>query len=98
MLIDINGNAECDRCGVALALAPITLALIVSDLDKDGRVRTRHFCRYPVDGAPNGCAGKLMSPSNLEHADKADKVREKAQQKAMEAQTKAQRSKVRTKP
>lgn len=85
MIVDRNGNAECDRCGINLGLAPITTALIVSDLDDNGRVRTRHFCRIPVDGAPKGCSGKLMTPSNLAHANELDKEAEARRVEAEEA-------------
>jgi hypothetical protein len=66
MIVDINGTAVCSRCGAELGTGPITLCVIVSDLGDDGRVVTHHFCRLPRSGAPNGCAGLMMTTKSLE--------------------------------
>lgn len=65
MIVDVNGNVVCSRCGAELGTGPITLCIIVSDLE-EGMVVTHHFCRIPRTGAPGGCAGLMMTTKNLE--------------------------------
>jgi hypothetical protein len=73
MIVDINGNARCDGCGLELGMSPSPIvALIVNDLNEDGTVRLRQFCRVERNGAPRGCAGKLMSAGNLKWANATD--------------------------
>lgn len=64
---------RCDRCGSLLENASSLECAGVADIevmgDGNGDVyatpRTLHFCRVPNDGAPNGCAAHVFSPSNL---------------------------------
>lgn len=64
MSLRSDGSYRCDRCGADVGNGAVTEAAIVSDVS-DGSVRVLHFCRIPVKGAPHGCAGRLLSPSNL---------------------------------
>jgi hypothetical protein len=63
MTMKADGNGECDRCGADVGNASVFNCIVVGDLDPDneGHVRNLHFCRE------NGCAGKVLSPRNLEH-------------------------------
>lgn len=59
-----DGTYRCDRCGADVGNGGVVQAAIVSDVE-DGAVRVLHFCRESRDGAPHGCAGRLLSPSML---------------------------------
>lgn len=66
-----DGVYRCDRCGRDVGNAAVTECAVVSDLAATGdpgapwRPRVLHFCRVPNLGAPDGCAGHLLTPSNL---------------------------------
>lgn len=60
-----DGSYRCDRCDVDVDNGGVHVAAVVSDMDETGAARVLHFCRRPAKGAPHGCAGRLLSPSNL---------------------------------
>jgi hypothetical protein len=64
MSLRSDGAYRCDRCGADVGNGSVDQAVIVSDV-QGGSVRVLHFCREPRDGAPHGCAGRLLSPSML---------------------------------
>lgn len=64
MSLRSDGKYRCDRCGADVGNGAVDQAAIVSDVDQ-GAVRVLHFCRRPREGAPHGCAGRVLSPSNL---------------------------------
>lgn len=62
----------CNRCGASVGNGGVDMALVVNDLDDDGMVINRHFCRDRDDPDNEGkrlkgCAGRLMTASNLAH-------------------------------
>lgn len=69
MSLRADGVYRCDRCGSALPNSGVLECATVSTLayDEDGspEVRGYHFCREPNEGAPDGCAEHLLTPSVL---------------------------------
>lgn len=60
-----DGTYRCDRCGGDVGNGAVTECAVVSDTPDGLTHRVLHFCRQPTRGAPHGCAGRLLSPSNL---------------------------------
>lgn len=68
MSLRADGTYRCDRCGLGLHNTGVLECATVSTLsygDGGPEVRVYHFCRVPNDGAPDGCAEHLLTPSNL---------------------------------
>lgn len=70
MTLRPDGSRRCDRCGNDVGNGGIDKAAKVSDLlvrpDGTTAVVTYDLCRAPRDGAPNGCAAHVLSPSALD--------------------------------
>lgn len=68
MSLRSDGTYRCDDCGLDVGNAAVTECAIVSTIahtDDGPVVLVLHFCRVPRDGAPEGCAAHLLTPSHL---------------------------------
>lgn len=61
-----DGSYRCDRCGTDVGNAGIDQCAIVTDLNEEGTSPIQlHLCRKAQDGAPRGCAARVLGPGTL---------------------------------